>query len=398
MAQREDDLDGEAVGAVLQGGGLYDAVHSQEPVRGFTHNHYRYPARFSPEFAREVIRAFSRPGQLIFDPFMGGGTSAVEALAEGRKFAGADTNSLAHFVTQTKTDVLDARDEALLFGWVLDLPYINRSASGGLKRPSEVRNLPVHLGSAIHQMLLAVDRLPSSRQQRFARCSILRAAQWALDCKSEVPTVPDFRARHQELFFDLFAGHQEFSERTREAFGSKSSADSARQLFYSDSALIQRRQLRGGQTADLILTSPPYLGVHVLYHRWQVLGRRETGAPYWIVGKPPENSSIPFTFAHRRSKSALRYFEGLKRCFKACHSLLRSKGYMVQLVAFANAEEQLPAYLATVEACGFDRSDLMTPQQKRHVVRDVPNRRWYALLGNQSKSSKEYLLVHQRRD
>ena len=33
----------------------------------------------------------------------------------------------------------------------------------------------------------------------------------------------------------------------------------------------------------LVLTSPPYPGVHVLYHRWQVQGRRETPAPFWIV-------------------------------------------------------------------------------------------------------------------
>jgi hypothetical protein len=32
----------------------------------------------------------------------------------------------------------------------------------------------------------------------------------------------------------------------------------------------------------LVLTSPPYPGLHVLYHRWQVKGRRETPAPFWV--------------------------------------------------------------------------------------------------------------------
>lgn len=36
------------------------------------HNFYRYPARFSPTFARQIILAFSKPGYLVFDPFMVG--------------------------------------------------------------------------------------------------------------------------------------------------------------------------------------------------------------------------------------------------------------------------------------------------------------------------------------
>ena len=56
---------------------LYSAATASDTVSGLTHNFYRYPARFSPLFAREVIRAFSRPGDLVFDPFMGGGTTLV---------------------------------------------------------------------------------------------------------------------------------------------------------------------------------------------------------------------------------------------------------------------------------------------------------------------------------
>jgi hypothetical protein len=55
------------------------AVQNQQPVTGLTHNFYRYPGRFSPAFARAAIEALSRPGDVILDPFMGGGTTLVEA-------------------------------------------------------------------------------------------------------------------------------------------------------------------------------------------------------------------------------------------------------------------------------------------------------------------------------
>jgi len=56
-----------------------DAAQNTSNVNGLTHNFYKYPARFSPLFVDEAIRVFSNPGDLILDPFVGGGTTLVEA-------------------------------------------------------------------------------------------------------------------------------------------------------------------------------------------------------------------------------------------------------------------------------------------------------------------------------
>lgn len=69
---------------------LKRAITSKKPVSGLTHNFYRYPARFSPEFAREVIRTFTKSSDCVLDPFVGGGTTIVESLALGRKAIGID--------------------------------------------------------------------------------------------------------------------------------------------------------------------------------------------------------------------------------------------------------------------------------------------------------------------
>ena len=47
----------------------------------FTHGFHAYPARMHPETARRFIEAF--PGGLILDPFVGSGTTAVEAVRAG---------------------------------------------------------------------------------------------------------------------------------------------------------------------------------------------------------------------------------------------------------------------------------------------------------------------------
>lgn len=62
---------------------LVEAVMSRAPASlgprrtTSTHEFYRYPARFTPEVARAAIDAFTEPGELVLDPFVGGGTTLV---------------------------------------------------------------------------------------------------------------------------------------------------------------------------------------------------------------------------------------------------------------------------------------------------------------------------------
>ena len=96
------------------------------PSRGYgeSHNYYRYPARFSPTFVRAAIEAFTSPGDTVLDPYVGGGTSLVEALALGRNGIGVDISQLAEFVTTVKTTVFHECDFGRLIDWSQSLPSL----------------------------------------------------------------------------------------------------------------------------------------------------------------------------------------------------------------------------------------------------------------------------------
>src|SRR5882762_8937856 len=83
-----------------------------------THGFYHYPARFSPEIAHAVIEACTAPDDWIMDPFMGGGTTVVEALAAGRRVVGIDINSLAHFIADVRTTPVSENDKQEIRKWV----------------------------------------------------------------------------------------------------------------------------------------------------------------------------------------------------------------------------------------------------------------------------------------
>lgn len=47
-----------------------------------------HPAKFPFELARRIISLYSDPGDVVLDPFMGSGTSAMAALATNRRYVG----------------------------------------------------------------------------------------------------------------------------------------------------------------------------------------------------------------------------------------------------------------------------------------------------------------------
>src|SRR5437764_12599339 len=54
-----------------------------------------YRACFKPQLPRFFIERFTAPGDIVYDPFMGRGTTVIEAALLGRAPAGCDVNPLS---------------------------------------------------------------------------------------------------------------------------------------------------------------------------------------------------------------------------------------------------------------------------------------------------------------
>jgi putative DNA methylase len=78
---------------------------------------HRYFARRPWNVFEKIINTFTSPGDLILDPFMGGGVTIYEGLKLGRKVVGFDLNPLSHFIVTSmiQTDLnLQKIDEYFL--------------------------------------------------------------------------------------------------------------------------------------------------------------------------------------------------------------------------------------------------------------------------------------------
>ncbi len=372
---------------------LLAAIAAKDPVSGYTHNFYRYPARFSPLFAREVISQYSRPGQLILDPFMGGGTTIVEALAMGRKAVGVDLNSLAHFVTTVKTTPLSQNDPTLLLKWLTDAPAARQRRTSEIIEP--IRNLPWHVQRLWNDLIIEIDLLPLERQRQFVRCALLKTGQWAIDCKNSTPSSTQTIEQFVENLLEMLEELEEFVQTCQKEGIAKHEIRKNRLLLCrSTKGMETEPKLKNLTKPTLVLTSPPYPSVHILYHRWQVQGRRETPAPYWVAALNDGHPESHYTFGSRSPLGLENYFRNVEECFRSVRKVVSLDAAVVQLVAFSDTESQLPRYLAAMKRAGFAEFDGTAITGANRVWRSVPNRKWYCHNGKEQDSSKEVVLFH----
>lgn len=374
------------------------AASDSRPVGGATHFYYRYPACFSPVLAATVIRQLSKPGDLVLDPFVGGGTSIVESMLLERESIGTDISSLAVFVSRVKTTPLSVTELNAVVQWISELPdrlsYRARPVHMDSAGPDpRLANLNLARSRPIKKIVLlattAASELPTPESQDFARCGILSTARWALDGRKSAVSAKIFRQRLLENVEQMVRA--QYDEHLRKP--------SVRLPTIEQLAVEQIGSLapfKQGRFADLVVTSPPYPGVHVLYHRWQIDGRRESPFPFWIAGSQDGQYGSHYTFGDRNSPHI--YFERMQPALAAIRSVMRHGAILVQVLAFADPNSQLPRYLMTLEDSGFSEIRPRSSRSGRRlprIWRTVPGRRWHANLRGATPSSREVVLFHQ---
>ena len=71
---------------------------SLEPL----HRFHAYCARFPSEIVEAALERYTKPGDSVFDPFCGSGTTLVASIAHGRRVIGTDIDTLAGMLSEVK--------------------------------------------------------------------------------------------------------------------------------------------------------------------------------------------------------------------------------------------------------------------------------------------------------
>lgn len=97
-------------------GVFYHNTASAEP------NSFRHPTGKPVSLMKELVRYFTNPGDTIFDPFMGCGSTGVAAIELGRNFIGVEKNR--QYYEEAERRLKEAAEPGLMFAQQEKLPTL----------------------------------------------------------------------------------------------------------------------------------------------------------------------------------------------------------------------------------------------------------------------------------
>lgn len=372
------------------------AANNRKSASDYTHGLYRYPASMSPLLAREIIQSFSKEKDFVLDPFCGGGTSAIESILLGRKIICSDINPLASFLTKVKStpvnrDVLDS-----LILW--HKSCLNRLHNYRKQDVPEDFELTDNLHSKKTIWLMTklksdIKELNSEHAKDIANLILLSVGKNLFDCKDRRPSPLRLLLAFEKYSVNTINSISEYS---RECFDNSliRNIKDDLQINCTDAlSLTSKIEKKYFKKIQLVLTSPPYPGVHILYHRWQIKGRRQTALPFDLLDIEDGYPTSYYTLGSVSKKGYDNYFNTIRKIFTEINMIISKYATVVQIVSFKEPEWQLEQYLQSMREAGF--TEMFLNKRKREIItREVPNRKWYTNLND--KKAIEYVLFHKK--
>ncbi len=253
-----------------------------------------YRACFKPQLPRFFITRLTEPGDLVFDPFMGRGTTLLEAALHGRQTLGNDVNPLSRLLLEPRLDPPSVEAVA------------NRLSALTLDEPA---TLPDGFDVFFHERTLnQICRLREHLRERDAAGSTDRVDRW-------IRMVAINRLTgHSPGFFSVYtlppnqATTIERQRRTNERRHQRPEYRDVANLILRKTRSLLRDVPReaptgrncgffrqpvgepfahGGPPVSLAVTSPPFLNV--------VNYRRDNWMRCWFAGVDPDEVGITQT-------------------------------------------------------------------------------------------------------
>jgi len=251
--------------------------HSISPRWGHAmHTMCSYHGMFPAKVAHHFIQRYSRPDDVVLDPFSGRGTTALQARAEGRKAISNDLNPLAYVLSRAKSDP-PSWEEIYAFIDGLETEY-KRCKRDAPDVSPDIRML--YHDNTLKQLCYIRGRLLSKKITTWSREELMLAGalagimhgSWRRDDTSQylsisMPNTFSMSPAYVEKFIrekGLKKIDQDVFDRLRDKLARlylDDTAGVAGKTYHADAAkLLDSSRMKPG-SVDLVVTSPPYLQV-----------------------------------------------------------------------------------------------------------------------------------------
>lgn len=296
------------------------------------HGLHPYPGKFIPQLVEIFLRKYAR--RAVVDPFVGSGTTLVEANALGLAAYGADVSYFNCLLSRVKTQkydlaLLERELKNILVRLQMEL-FVTRAAADEVETGSHYLS-EWYAPAARRQLLLYRRLIADYRYQEVMQVILSRAARSArltthfeLDFPKRPQTEPYYCRKHRRVCQPAgealpFLRRYTFDTLERIRAFDALRTDAPVEVFWGDA-----RKLRF-PPCDTVITSPPYPGL-IDYHE-------QHRYAYELLGLPEMREAEIGSPSRGNGRSAVQeYYEGIKQVFENVVESLQAGGHVIVVV------------------------------------------------------------------
>ena len=341
-----------------------------------THSLHPYPAKFPPQLPHSILEKFGRPGDIVFDPFCGSGTTLVEARLLGYDAIGVDVNGLSTLLSKVKATPLatDEVKQAKLFiaeitddelRWQFDRPAI-------VVKEIEGRDhwFQYNVAEEITFILQRIESIESQNVKDFFKIVLSSIIVRVSNQESDTRFAAKNKNIPNNFTLALFVKRSgEYLKRIVK-FSKEVVKETSLQVINADSRHLT---MIPSESVDIIITSPPYANTYdyYLYHKFRKrwLDLDVTYAQENEIGSRREYSSL--------KHPASQWSDDLYQCFEEMYRVLKSGQHAFIVIGdsviakkLLKIDEIIAAFIPSV---GFEVKNIISTSLSSHSRMFNPN-------------------------
>ena len=291
-----------------------------------------YPAKFIPQIPHHFIQQLSTEGDTVYDPFLGSGTTAVEANILGRNAIGNDVNELAVLISKVKTTPISSK-KLLSLDSLLNKIYnhIDSFYSGkknGIMKPN-ITNLDLWFEEfVINELVIIKEEIETLKDNDLIDFCLVALSGIIINVSRQDSDTRYVRVPKNITYFDTYYKFFKQLNKLRKIMNVSSKLlERGKSVFKV--ADTRTENIFEENSADFAVTSPPYPNAYDyhLYHKYRL---------FWLGMNPHHLRKVEIgahaDYSKKNGPDEFDFMGDMEKCLLNTSKILKPGSYFVLVI------------------------------------------------------------------
>lgn len=291
-----------------------------------------YPAKFIPQIPHHFINELSSSGETVYDPFLGSGTTAVEANILGRNAIGNDVNELAVLISKVKTTPISTQKLNILELFLnkthkrIDEYYIGKRTE--ISKP-DIINLDLWFKDfVIAELIIIKEEIEKLTDKNLKDFCLIGLSGITINVSNQDSDTRYVRVSKNINYRETFIRFtKQINKLRRIMSGCYKQLGNGHSFFKV--ADTRKEGIFEDNSADLAVTSPPYPNAYDyhLYHKYRL---------FWLGMNPyflrKNEIGAHADYSKKNGMTEFDFQKDMEKCFLNTSKILNRGKYFVLVI------------------------------------------------------------------